>query len=94
VLLAATRVDADAFGVFYLRYERLILGYPLRGTGDPEVAADLTAEMFAAALAGRYRPEAPTAVGWLLTSRSERLRALGAADCNPPSQRAGGALAR
>lgn len=69
VLLAATRVDADAFGVFYLRYERLILSYLLRRTGDPEVAADLTAEVFAAALraAGRYRPEAPTAVGWLLT---------------------------
>jgi RNA polymerase sigma-70 factor (ECF subfamily) len=68
-LLAATCADADAFGVFYLRYERLILGYLLRRTGDPEVAADLMAEVFAAALsaAGRYRPEAPTAVGWMLT---------------------------
>ena len=69
VLLAATRVDPDAFGVFYLRYERLMLGYLLRRTGDPEVAADLSAEVFAAALraASRYRPQSPTAVGWLLT---------------------------
>ena len=49
--------------------ERLILGYPLRRTRNPEVAADLTAEVFASALraAVRYRPESPTAVGWLLT---------------------------
>lgn len=69
VLLAGTRVDPDAFAAFYRRYERLIIGYMLRRTGDPEVAADLTAEVFACALraAGRYRPEGPTAVGWLLT---------------------------
>jgi RNA polymerase sigma factor (sigma-70 family) len=69
VLLAGTRADPDAFAAFYRRYERLIIGYMLRRTGDPEVAADLTAEVFAAALraAGRYRPEGPTAVGWLLT---------------------------
>ncbi|MGO8907284.1 MAG: RNA polymerase sigma factor [Solirubrobacteraceae bacterium] len=69
VLLAGTRADPDAFAVFYRRYERLIVGYMLRRTGDPEVAADLTAEVFARALraAGRYRPEGPTAVGWLLT---------------------------
>ncbi len=68
-LLAAARWDPDAFAAFYRRYERLVLGYLLRRTGDPEVAADLTAEVFAAALraSGRYRPECPTAVGWLLT---------------------------
>lgn len=69
VLLAGTRADPDAFATFYRRYERLILGYLLRRTGDPELAADLTAEVFAAALraAGRYRPESPSAAGWLLT---------------------------
>ncbi len=69
VLLAGTRADPDAFAAFYRRYERLIIGYMLRRTGNPEVAADLTAEVFACALraAGRYRPEGPTAVGWLLT---------------------------
>jgi RNA polymerase sigma-70 factor (ECF subfamily) len=68
-LLAAARKDPDAFAAFYRRYECLILGYLLRRSGDPEVAADLTAEVFAAALraAGRYRPESPNAVGWLLT---------------------------
>ncbi|HWJ49626.1 MAG TPA: sigma-70 family RNA polymerase sigma factor [Solirubrobacteraceae bacterium] len=69
VLLVSTRIEPDAFAVFYRRYERLILGYLLRRTGNPETAADLTAEVFAAALraSDRYRPEAPTAVGWLLT---------------------------
>jgi RNA polymerase sigma factor (sigma-70 family) len=68
-LLAAARKDPDAFAAFYRRYERLILSYLLRRTGDPEIAADLTAEVFAAALraAGRYRPQSPTAAGWLLT---------------------------
>jgi len=56
VLLAGTRADPDAFAAFYRRYERLILGYLLRRTRNPEVAADLTAEVFASALraAGRY----------------------------------------
>ena len=69
VLLAGTRADPDAFAAFYRRYERLILGYLLRRTRNPEVAADLTAEVFASALraAGRYRPESSNAVGWLLT---------------------------
>jgi RNA polymerase sigma factor (sigma-70 family) len=69
VLLAGTRADPDAFAAFYRRYERLILGYLLRRTGDPELAADLTAEVFAAALraASRYRPESSSAAGWLLT---------------------------
>ncbi len=69
VLLAGTFADPDAFAAFYRRYERLILGYMLRRTGDPELAADLSAEVFASALrsARRYRPEGPSAVGWLLT---------------------------
>jgi RNA polymerase sigma-70 factor (ECF subfamily) len=41
----------------------------MRRTGDAELAADLTAEVFAAALAaaGRYRPDASTAAAWLFT---------------------------
>jgi len=68
-LLAATGRDPEAFGLFYRRYERLLLVFMLRRTGDPELAADLTAEVFASALraAGRYRPQAPTATAWLLT---------------------------
>jgi RNA polymerase sigma-70 factor (ECF subfamily) len=68
-LLAAARSDADAFASFYDRYETAIVGYLMRRTGDAELAADLTAEVFAAAFAAasRYRPEAPTAAGWLFT---------------------------
>ena len=68
-LLAATRSRPEAFAAFYDRYETAVVGYFTRRTGDPEVAADLTAEVFAAALgaAHRYRPETPTAAGWLFT---------------------------
>jgi len=66
-LLAAARSDPDAFAAFYDRYERSLVGYFARRTGDPEIAADLTAEVFAAALsaAHRYRPRTPSAAGWL-----------------------------
>lgn len=66
-LLARTRHEAQAFAVFYDRYERAMLGFFMRRTGDPELAADLTAEVFAAALraAGRYRPQEETAAPWL-----------------------------
>jgi RNA polymerase sigma factor (sigma-70 family) len=68
-LLAATGSDPEAFAAFYDRYEALVVGYFVRRTRDPEVAADLTAEVFAAALAAasRYRPQASTAEGWLFT---------------------------
>jgi RNA polymerase sigma-70 factor (ECF subfamily) len=68
-LLAATRTRPEAFAAFYDRYERAIVGYFMRRTGNPEIAADLTAEVFAAALgaAHRYRPQAATAAGWLFT---------------------------
>ncbi|HSZ05227.1 MAG TPA: RNA polymerase sigma factor [Solirubrobacteraceae bacterium] len=68
-LLAASGSRPDAFAAFYDRYETAVVGYFTRRTGDPEVAADLTAEVFAAALgaAHRYRPEAPSAAGWLFT---------------------------
>jgi RNA polymerase sigma factor (sigma-70 family) len=66
-LLAAASTDPAAFGRFYDRYEAAVAGYFIRRTRIPEVAADLTAEVFAAALASapRYRPEAPTAAVWL-----------------------------
>ena len=68
-LLACTRSDARAFGYFYDRYERPIMGYLLHRTRDVEVAADLTSEVFAAALvaAPRYRPQTPSAAAWLFT---------------------------
>jgi RNA polymerase sigma-70 factor (ECF subfamily) len=49
-LLARTGSDRRAFGVFYERYERALLGYFGAVTRSAELAADLTAETFAAAL--------------------------------------------
>jgi RNA polymerase sigma-70 factor (ECF subfamily) len=68
-LLAAVGSDPEAFGRFYDRYEAAVAGYFLRRTAVPDVAADLTAEVFAAALsaARRYRPDRPTAAVWLFT---------------------------
>jgi RNA polymerase sigma factor (sigma-70 family) len=67
-LLATTRSEPAAFGVFYGRHEDRVLGYFLARVGDPEVAADLTAETFAAALASvhRFRPrKRKPAAAWL-----------------------------
>jgi RNA polymerase sigma factor (sigma-70 family) len=67
--LATARAEPAAFAVFYDRYEAAVAGYLARRVVDPEVVADLTAEVFAAALhaASRYRPVEATAAGWLLT---------------------------
>jgi RNA polymerase sigma-70 factor (ECF subfamily) len=64
-LLAAG--DGAAFEVFYKRYVEQLLGFFSRRTRDAELSADLTAETFAAALAGRrrYRPERGPASSWL-----------------------------
>lgn len=78
-LLARVRTRPEAFGAFYRRYERSVMGYFMRRTADPEVAADLTAETFAAALVSirRYRPEADTAAPWLFgIARHTLLRSL------------------
>ena len=66
-LLAATRAEPEAFAVFYRRHAESLLAYFARRTRDAELAADLTAETFAAALAGahRHRPDRGPAVAWL-----------------------------
>jgi RNA polymerase sigma factor (sigma-70 family) len=66
-LLALARREPRAFGAFYRRHEDRILSYFLARIGDPEVAADLTAETFAAALASahRFRPRKEPASAWL-----------------------------
>jgi RNA polymerase sigma factor (sigma-70 family) len=66
-LLALTPRQPDAFGVFYERHVRLVMGYLVRATGDVEQALDLTAEVFAAALTGakRFKP-GPPASAWLV----------------------------
>ncbi|MGH2909563.1 MAG: RNA polymerase sigma factor [Solirubrobacteraceae bacterium] len=60
--------DDRAFSAFYRRHLATVVGWCLRRTGDPELAADLTAEVFAAVLDGaaRYEPRTGSAVGWLL----------------------------
>jgi RNA polymerase sigma factor (sigma-70 family) len=66
-LLALARQEPRAFGAFYRRHEDRMLSYFLARVGDPEVAADLTAETFAAALASahRFRPREQPAAAWL-----------------------------
>jgi RNA polymerase sigma-70 factor (ECF subfamily) len=60
--------DRDAFSVIYVRHETIVVGYLARRTRDAEVAADLAAETFAAAIlsAGRFSDEGQSALGWLL----------------------------
>jgi RNA polymerase sigma-70 factor (ECF subfamily) len=59
--------DAISFELFYNRYFERVLTFFSRRTRDAELAADLTAETFAAALAGRrrYRRKAGAADSWL-----------------------------
>jgi RNA polymerase sigma factor (sigma-70 family) len=66
-LLAATRAEPEAFAVFYRRHVEALLAYFARRTRDAELAADLTAETFAAALGGahRHRPDKGPAIAWL-----------------------------
>jgi RNA polymerase sigma factor (sigma-70 family) len=66
-LLELTLEDPDAFGVFYDRFEEEVLAFFMRATRRPEVAADLTAEVFAAALSSArlFRAELGSARGWL-----------------------------
>jgi RNA polymerase sigma factor (sigma-70 family) len=66
-LLAAVDGEPEAFAVFYGRHVRPLLGYFVRRTGDAELAADLCAETFAAALDGlnRFDPARGPAVAWL-----------------------------
>src|SRR4051794_28041774 len=66
-LLAATRTEPEAFAVFYRRHVHGLLAYFVRRTQDAELAADLTAETFAAALDGthRHRPDKGPGAAWL-----------------------------
>ncbi len=49
-LLVAAGSDAESFAAFYRLFERPVLGFFMKATGTPELAADLTAETFARAL--------------------------------------------
>ncbi|HSZ13309.1 MAG TPA: sigma-70 family RNA polymerase sigma factor [Solirubrobacteraceae bacterium] len=68
--------DAAAFDQLYARYLPLVVRWSMHATGNREVAADLTAEVFAASLtaARRFRPERGSVAGWLLGIARNKLR--------------------
>lgn len=74
-LLMATPRQPEAFAVFYRRHERAMLVFFLRRTPGAEVAADLTAEVFAATLGSvrRFRPGRKPAVAWLYGIANNKL---------------------
>lgn len=49
-LIEGARSSAGGFATFYRHFERPVLGFFMRASGRPELAADLTAETFARAL--------------------------------------------
>ena len=70
----------EAFAAFYARHEARVLGYLRRRVPRADLAADLAAETFAAALEGAGRFDAALsrdgeAVGWLLAIAHHRLLA-------------------
>jgi RNA polymerase sigma factor (sigma-70 family) len=58
----------EDFGAFYRAHLDSVLAFCMARVRDPELAADLAAEVFAAALIGRrrYRADRGTALQWLL----------------------------
>jgi RNA polymerase sigma factor (sigma-70 family) len=76
-LLSLTRETAEAFAIFYRRHVHAILAYLSRRTGHREDALDLTAEVFAAALASveRYRADTAPARAWLFGIANKKLAA-------------------
>jgi RNA polymerase sigma factor (sigma-70 family) len=69
-LLAASRGGAGGFDAFYLRHRDAVLAFHAGRVREPEVAADLTAETFAAALVAvhdRARELPVSPVAWLFT---------------------------
>ena len=74
-LLLASAGDADAFAAFYRRHVDAVLAYFVVRTRRPDVAADLTAETFAAALrgVGRYRRRQEPAAAWLFAIARNKL---------------------
>jgi RNA polymerase sigma-70 factor (ECF subfamily) len=68
--------DRGAFATLYRTYLPLVLRWSLRATGDRELAADLSSEVFAQALVkcDRYRPDAGSVGAWLLGIAANKLR--------------------
>jgi len=66
-LLSSALEDEGAFAAFYARYERPVAAFFVRAAGSGELAADLTAEVFAQALGSsdRYNPALGSGSAWL-----------------------------
>lgn len=78
-LLRLTPKRPAAFDEFYVRHERLVVAYFRRRTTSADLAVDLTAETFVAALASakRFQPGETPAVAWLLgIARHKLLRSI------------------
>ncbi len=78
-LLALTPRRPAAFDEFYVRHERLVLAYFRRRTASADLAVDLAAETFVAALgsARRFRAGERPAVAWLFgIARHKLLRSI------------------
>jgi RNA polymerase sigma factor (sigma-70 family) len=70
LLALAVTAEPDAFTVFYERHVNVVLAFLRRRTSSPELAADLMAETFAAALLALHADTEPAElevpVAWLL----------------------------
>src|SRR5215207_5170463 len=65
--------DLEDFGRFYDRYVRPLLAFFQRRVHDPEAAADLTAETFAAALVSRPSFGGSSGAAWLFAIAHHKL---------------------
>jgi RNA polymerase sigma factor (sigma-70 family) len=67
--------EAEAFGAVYRRHAQAVFAYLLYRTRSAEQAAELTAEVFAAAFEGwrRYEPERGPVRGWLFGIANHKL---------------------
>ncbi len=77
LLAAVVAGDGAAFAVFYRRHLPGVVAYFVRETGDREVAADLTAEVFAAVflVARRFRARGAGSAGpWVRGIAQNKLR--------------------
>lgn len=74
-LLVASGTDPEAFGTFFDRHARPLLGFFYRRTADAETAAELCAETFAEAFAKRrhYQDTGVPARAWLYTIARRQL---------------------
>jgi RNA polymerase sigma-70 factor, ECF subfamily len=68
LIAAIAARDGEACTAFYRRHLARTVAFLMRETHDPELTADIAAEVFAAVIvaAGRYRPETESAGPWVI----------------------------